>query len=284
MAGTSRGQRTTVGFLCSVCVALTLATPIGCRPSAQAVVEEVGQVERSEEPAENPTTEVATTEVVPTSDAVPNSEADIAPSEPESESEELTESPSQDDADDLWVDLFDGQSLNNWKSSQFGGEGDVLVEDGHIILDFGQPLTGITYQGKDIPTTEYELRLEAARLDGSDFFCALTFPVRDSHCSFVLGGWGGAVVGISSIDGMDASDNDTTTYRSFQRGTFYAVRVRVTDKLLEAWIDDEQVVNQDIEDRIVSTRPEVDLSKPLGISSFDTKGAVRKIQLRKLEP
>lgn len=184
--------------------------------------------------------------------------------------------------DEVWHDLFDGQSLKGWKSTNFGGEGEVHVEDEQIILPFGQPMTGINYEGGDLPTTDYELRLEAMRVDGTDFFCALTFPVADSHCSLVVGGWGGSVVGLSSIDGEDASENETTSYQTFENSKWYALRIRVTEKSLQAWIDDKRVINQDIEGRELSLRIEVELSKPLGIASFDTQAALRNIQYRKL--
>jgi hypothetical protein len=47
----------------------------------------------------------------------------------------------------------------------------------------------------------YEIKLEAKKVTGNDFFCGMTFPVGDSFCSFIVGGWGGPVVGLSSIDG-----------------------------------------------------------------------------------
>ena len=77
------------------------------------------------------------------------------------------------------------------------------------MLDFGSSMTGVTYQGKDLPRTDYEIRLEAQRIDGTDFFCGLTFPVHDAHLSLIVGGWGGSLVGLSSLDGKDASRNET---------------------------------------------------------------------------
>ena len=183
-----------------------------------------------------------------------------------------------------WRRLFDGKTLDGWKSTNFGGEGDVHVDDGVIILEFGTSLTGIAYKdAKDLPKTNYELELQAMRLDGSDFFCGLTFPVRDSFCSFIVGGWAGGVVGLSSIDGRDASENDTTRYKVFESNRWYTIRVRVTPENISAWIDDQQMVDQDIEGRRVSTRAEVDLSQPLGISAYETRAALRNIRIRPLE-
>lgn len=180
-----------------------------------------------------------------------------------------------------WQELFDGKSLAPWKSAEFGGEGEVAIEDGKLILPMGNTLTGITYTGS-LPKTNYEIRLQAMRVEGIDFFCGLTFPVADSHCSFIVGGWAGAVVGLSSIDGKDASENKTTRYMNFEDGRWYRIRVRVTPRRISAWIDEKQVVDQDITGRRISTRNEVELSKPLGISAWQTKAALRDIQLRRL--
>jgi hypothetical protein len=107
-----------------------------------------------------------------------------------------------------WRPLFDGKSLQGWRETPFTGHGKVHVEDGAIVLGPGGPLTGITLAG-EFPTSNYELRLEAVRLKGNDFFATVTFPVRDSFCTWVTGGWGGDIVGLSSIDGWDASENET---------------------------------------------------------------------------
>ena len=181
-----------------------------------------------------------------------------------------------------WQPLFDGKSLDGWKVVEFGGDGEVKVAEGRVLMKMGNSLTGITYAGEDLPKSNYEIELEAMRVDGIDFFCALTFPVADSHCSFIVGGWAGAVVGLSSIDNKDASENETTQYITFKTGQWYRIRVRVTDDNISAWIDDKKVVNQDIKDRKISTRNEVDLSKPLGLSAWQTTSAVRGMKLRKL--
>ncbi len=64
------------------------------------------------------------------------------------------------------------------------------------------------------------------------------FPVKKSHCSLVLGGWGGSLTGLSSLDGFDASENETTNVMDFKEGQWYKIRLRVTEKKIEAWIDD----------------------------------------------
>lgn len=177
-----------------------------------------------------------------------------------------------------WRNLFDGKSLDRWEITNFGGQGTVEIEDGTLVLGFGSSLTGVTYKG-DVPTMDYELSLEAKRLDGVDFFCGLTFPVAKSHCSLIVGGWAGTVVGLSSIDGLDASQNETTRFMTFKDNQWYRIRVRVRPDRIQAWIDDKLVVDQDIQDRQVSTRVEVDLSKPLGIAAWDTRAAIRNVRV-----
>lgn len=180
-----------------------------------------------------------------------------------------------------WRMLFDGKSLEGWKKTKFGGDGEVSVEDGNLILGMGFSMTGVTYTG-DLPRTNYEVELEAKRVEGVDFFCGLTFPVQQSYCSFIVGGWAGGIVGLSSIDGRDASENETTRYMGFKNGQWYRIRVRVTDERIHAWIDDEKIVNQGIVGRKISTRSEVNLSQPFGLATWETKAAVRNIRIREL--
>ncbi len=184
------------------------------------------------------------------------------------------------------VSLFNGKDLEGWKSVNFGGEGEVSVKDGQIFLEMGETMTAIGYDGTDpLPTTDYEISLEANKLLGNDFFCALTFPVRDSHATFVVGGWGGAVVGISSVDGFDASENETAQFMAFDADRWYRIRLRVTNDRLKAWIDDENVIDISIADRELSMRPgEIELCMPLGIASYQTRAALRSISLSKLKP
>ena len=90
----------------------------------------------------------------------------------------------------------------------------------------GSYATGITWNGP-IVRMDYEISLDAMRVDGSDFFCALTFPVGENPCTLVLGGWGGTLCGLSNLDYYDASENETTTFYAFEKNTWYHVRLRV---------------------------------------------------------
>ncbi len=189
--------------------------------------------------------------------------------------------------------LFDGKALGDWKESGFPSQGRVEVKDKQIVIGFGEGCSGVTYKGK-FPTTNYELTLDAIRVDGSDFFCGLTFPVKPAAdhprrdievkdevwpCTLVIGGWGGGVVGLSSVDGNDASENSTSQYKVLESGKWYKVRLRVTERKIEAWLDKEKVIDFTIGDQKLSVRIEVEESKPLGIATWRTTGAVKNLEV-----
>jgi hypothetical protein len=179
------------------------------------------------------------------------------------------------------VGLFDGKTLGPWKVTDFGGQGQVSVKEGAIYMATGSYMTGITWTGP-VVRMNYEITLEAMRVEGSDFFCGLTFPVGDNPCTLILGGWGGGVCGLSSLNHFDASENETTRMISFETGKWYHVRLRVVPNQIQAWLNDEALVDVDTTDKALDIRIEVEESKPLGIATWNTAGAVRNIQLKKL--
>src|SRR6266542_552017 len=87
-------------------------------------------------------------------------------------------------AGQAWQSLFDGKSLQGWRETPFTGRGKVRIENGTIVLGSGMPMTGITWTGS-FPRSNYEVRLEAVRRQGNDFFSSVTFPVGDSFCTWV---------------------------------------------------------------------------------------------------
>ena len=184
---------------------------------------------------------------------------------------------------DGWKEMFDGQTLKGWQETKFSGHGEVQVQNGIIILKMGDPFTGIGWTN-DFPKMNYEIAFDALRLTGSDFFCGLTVPVGDSFCSLIVGGWGGSLVGISSLDGMDASENETTKYQTFLQNHWYRIRLRVTQDRLEGWIDQDKLIDVVTAGKRISLRPgEIEESKPLGISCWQTSAALRQIKYRAVD-
>lgn len=179
------------------------------------------------------------------------------------------------------VALFDGQSLSGWEATNFGPQGPVRVASGKIIINMGDGCTGINYTN-DFPKLNYEVGLEARKTAGNDFFCGLTFPVGDSFCSLIVGGWGGPVVGLSTIDGLDASENETRTLRNFEKNIWYNIHLQVNDSSILATINGEELVNFSFTNHEIGIRPEVSLSKPFGLCTWMTTAEIRNFWMREL--
>lgn len=182
-----------------------------------------------------------------------------------------------------WRALFDGRTLAGWRVTEFKPACEVGVTNGLLYFAKGDPLAGVTAT-TPTATMNYEVVFDAMRVSGSDFFCGLTFPVRDSFCSLIVGGWGGSVVGLSNLDGADASENETTQFISFESGRWYRIRLRVTESKIEAWIEQKKVVNVVTTGRKISLRiGEIEYSKPFGLATFDTSAAFRDIRIREIK-
>jgi hypothetical protein len=206
------------------------------------------------------------------------STADLCAADPQQKDASATRNPAPA------VSLFDGKTLENWRVlaiNDFEDHGKVTVADGEIVLEKGKPATGISYQG-DFPRQDYEVSLEAKRVEGSDFFCGMTFPVEAQYCTLILGGWGGGVTGLSNIDDESAVENETTGYVNFEKDRWYRVKLRVCNRYVEVWIDDKKVIDVDGQDRKFSIWWEQEPVRPFGIATWYTTGAVRNIQLQRL--
>ena len=232
--------------LCSMLLLLAVLAAPGCRKSA-------------------PPTE-------PNKSTEPNKPV-VSPNEPNEQAQALPDE----------INLFDGQTLGQWESVDFGGQGEVAVKDGAVYMEMGNDMTGIVWKGP-VFRTNYEITLDAKRVKGNDFFCGLTFPVGDNPCSLILGGWGGELCGLSNIDYYDAANNETTQLISFEMDRWYHVRLKVTPTKIQAWLDDnaEPLVDVEIAGRKIDIRAEMDLCRPLGIATWQTGGAVRNMRMKKL--
>jgi Domain of Unknown Function (DUF1080). len=215
----------------------------------------------------------------------------------------------------MWMPLFDGKTLDGWETPKIEGDKKAEVKDGVIILGREGLTPGIKYN-KEFPKSNYEIIYEAKRVAGYDFFGTITFPVKESHCSFVNGGWGGFVTGISSINGYDASENETSSYYEFKDRQWYRFRICVSDDRILVWFhpaeDDEEDAEKEgetaasdkkpeskeevekrediekpkvdlmLEDKEITTRLEVSFYKPLGLTTWNTEGHIRDIRYREL--
>lgn len=177
--------------------------------------------------------------------------------------------------------FWEGDRLEDWTVTEFGSQREIKqLEDGFEI-QAGYPLAGV-HCAREWPLNDYEVEWEFRRLEGNDFPCCLTFPVNDSHCSVVIGGWGGTLVGLSCIGGKDAAHNDTAKHLVFENGTWYRARLRVQGDQICCWIDDREVIVRNVRDEKLTVRNEVQLSRPLGICSFETTAQIRRFRVYRL--
>lgn len=186
-------------------------------------------------------------------------------------------------AADEWESVFDGKSLDGWQKTDFIGKGKIEVKDGAIRLGAGRDLTGV-HKTEPPYRMDYEIALDTMRADGADFFCGMTFPVGTNCCTLIVGGWGGSLVGISSLDGMDASENESSTSKNFENNRWYHIRARVTPHKIECWIDAEKVIDVTTTGKRIGMRfGEIESSAPFGIASYNTTAVLKNIRVKPVD-
>jgi hypothetical protein len=180
--------------------------------------------------------------------------------------------------------LFDGKTLGKWKivtKYDFKNHGPIEIQDCTIAIAAGSPGSGICWKGKT-PKNDYEISLEAERTAGSDFFCGLTFPIEESYCTLIVGGWGGTIIGLSNIDDSPAVENMSCTSREFKNNRWYNIRLRVTAQNIEVWIDKEKVIDQPTKNHKFKIWWQMEPFRPLGIATWKTSSALKNIRIKKL--
>jgi Domain of Unknown Function (DUF1080) len=184
--------------------------------------------------------------------------------------------------------LLEGELAAAWQQAGIPEEGKIVVKEGELEIASGAPMTGAKFANWDqakMPGTNYSIQFEAMRLEGRDIFGMCTFPVssHEAHATFVIGGWGGTVTGISSLNFLDASENATRAEQAFQNGVWYVVRIEVRPEDLRVWINDRPVVNASIKGKKVSLRAgDIDHCLPFGFATWGTKAKVRRVIIESL--
>jgi hypothetical protein len=70
---------------------------------------------------------------------------------------------------------------------------------------------------------------------------------------------------------------------TIESGRWYRIRMRVTEKKLQAWIDQEKLVDVDTTEKRISLRPgDIEMSKPFGVAAWQTSSAFREIKFRRV--
>ena len=181
-----------------------------------------------------------------------------------------------------WRDLLSEEVVDGWRASAFGISGNEEIAAHRIAMSMGNPFTGVTWHGDPIPDVDYEIELIARKTMGVDVFCGLTFPVNDNFCTLILGGWGGSLTGLSSVNEIDASENFTRSFQRYDIGTDYTIRLRVEEDRVRAWLQGELLLEVELGENELSVRPEVEPSLPLGIACYNTATQISSFRVREL--
>ncbi|MBM4041706.1 MAG: DUF1080 domain-containing protein, partial [Planctomycetes bacterium] len=187
-----------------------------------------------------------------------------------------------------WTPLFDGKTLDGWSVAKklthpFVGDGtggEVYVKDGQLVLEPGRPMTGFAWT-RAFPETDYEIELEATRLEGHCDFASLTFPAGQEHCT-LHGAYDGQFVGLSRVDGLECRNNETRRAFRYENGRWYRIRLQVTAARVRAWIDETPVVDFARAGHVLT--PHLPELRPFGVWNWEGKSAVRSIRVRRLKP
>lgn len=185
-------------------------------------------------------------------------------------------------------ELFSPALIGKWREATIHQGGGVRREPDGFTIREGAPITGLVFPSwldDGLPVANYAIEYEAMRVSGGDFFGSVTFPVRDAKTfvTFVLGGWGGSQVGISCIDGYDASENPTGSSQRLENGKWYRVRIEVRPRELTVLLDGRRIIRTNIAGRDLSLRAgEIDQCVPFGFATYGTEGRVRDCAIERL--
>ena len=184
---------------------------------------------------------------------------------------------------DEWKSLFDGKTLAGWKIVRYGGEGEPYVQDGALVLPMATTglMTGVCWVGDSLPVNNYVVYYEARLIAGNDIFAALTFPYKDTYASLIFGGWGGIVNGLSSVNGYDASENETTQHFSYREKQWYPVQLRVTTDSIRAFVGSQQVVDLATSGKKIHLRNE-SLATGFTLWTYLTTGEIRNLRIKRI--
>ncbi len=196
-----------------------------------------------------------------------------------------------EDALAQWLELFDGKALRDWTpvkhfpfqdARRDGDGGAVRAEKGQITLAPGGPITGIVWP-KRFPDINYEVSVEAMRLTGTSAFCIIVFPVGEPRCALWVGAGKPSIVGVDLVNGENCRKNSTGYFRDFELQKWYRVRLRVTQDRIEAWVDDDKLVDLATRGATLSLPSYFGPLAPFGIGCYETTAALRNIRWRRVE-
>lgn len=171
------------------------------------------------------------------------------------------------------LELFDGQTFDFWDSGSFPSSGKVEIKDGAIILQRGAPLTVLSWRGI-YRSVDYELQFEVKRFEGDSVRFGMVLPIQQSFVALMLG----ETAELCCLDGASQKIAEKTKL-IFDTERWHPVRLRVTAEHIQAWVDDQEVVDQSAAGRQFSLPRELVPAAPIAVMTQNATAAVRNIIL-----
>ena len=91
------------------------------------------------------------------------------------------------------------------------------------------------------------------------------------------------MTGLSCIDGESAIENDTCSFHEYKEKQWYRIRLAVRADRIDAWLDDEHIVDLPLKSRQLSLRWEMEPAQPFGICTWNTSGELKNLRYRLLD-
>ncbi len=137
-----------------------------------------------------------------------------------------------------------------------------------------------------MPRTSYEICFEAARTRGDSNAGSIAFPLGVQACSWAIGNLG-KNCGLDVIDDLGDREPQNPTWHQYEftNGRWYRFRLRVEPNRVQAWVEQEQVVDFAPAGHRVELWGDYEDLKPLGFyAARGSTARVRDIRLRHLKP
>ena len=179
------------------------------------------------------------------------------------------------------INLLADSTSHYWQPAPYNLGQFTITNDTLFIAPAERGLSGVMWTGK-VPAVNYQLTCRAMRTEGTDFFAGITFPVKNTWCTWIIGGWDGTVVGLSNIDWSPASENITTCHKNFNNHQGYDLELTVTDHLITARIDNELMFELDYTGHTLSLHNLMENGQGLGLATWKTGAAYTNLNLRGL--
>ncbi len=104
----------------------------------------------------------------------------------------------------------------------------------------------------------------------------------------ILGGWGGGSIGLSNVDSMSAIENETSGFHEFKNNQWYEIHLVVSKKEIKAtlnqkgWKQKKKLFTVNTQDHKYDIWWEQEPARPFGVTTWNTKSAFRKIEIKRL--